>query len=109
MGDAAHATLQSLAQGAGMAMEDAVILGALIDRHRDDLPAAFPAFEKARIVRTARVQLESRAMWERFYHTGGVEAEVRNAIEAERSHEDVWQCLDWLYRGAEVPGAPAGA
>ncbi|MDB5508282.1 MAG: 3-hydroxybenzoate-6-hydroxylase [Hyphomicrobiales bacterium] len=109
MGDAAHATLQSLAQGAGMAMEDAVILGALIDRHRNDVPAAFPAFEKARIVRTARVQLESRAMWERFYHTGGVEAEVRNAIEAERSHEDVWQCLDWLYRGANVPGAPAGA
>lgn len=104
MGDAAHATLQSLAQGAGMAMEDAVILAVRIDRCRGDFPAAFAAFEKARLVRTARVQLESRAMWERYYHVGGVEAEVRNATEAARSHEDVWTCLDWLYRGAQVPG-----
>ena len=107
MGDAAHATLQSLAQGAGMAIEDAVILGALIDDCGGDFPAAFSRFEKARIVRTARVQLESRFLWENFYHTADVETQVRNATEAARSRDDVWDCLDWLYKGAQVP-APRG-
>jgi 2-polyprenyl-6-methoxyphenol hydroxylase-like FAD-dependent oxidoreductase len=103
MGDAAHATLQSLAQGAGMAIEDAIILAALIDDCAGDYPAAFQAFENARLVRTARVQLESRFLWEHFYHTGEVETQVRNATEAARSTEDVWECLDWLYKGAAVP------
>lgn len=105
MGDAAHATLQSLAQGAGMAIEDSVILGALIDGCAGDFATAFRRFEQARLSRTARVQLESRHLWEHFYHTADVETQVRNDAEAARSDEDVWACLDWLYKGAAVPAA----
>ncbi len=105
LGDAAHATLQSLAQGAGMAIEDSVIFAHCVEAAGGDHPAAFAAFERARIARTARVQLESRFMWDFFYHTGDVESQVRNEAYRERSDEDVWQCVDWLYKGAKLPGA----
>lgn len=97
IGDAAHATLQSLAQGAGMAIEDAVVLADCLAATAGDHRAAFEDFERARLLRTARVQLESRHMWDFFYHTGGIEAEVRNAAFRARSDEDIWACLDWLY------------
>lgn len=100
IGDAAHATLQSLAQGAGMAIEDAIVFADCIEAGGEDYPAAFARFERARFVRTARVQLESRTMWFQLYHTGGVETEVRNEAYRARSDEDVWRCLDWLYRDA---------
>lgn len=103
MGDAAHATLQSLAQGGGMAIEDAIVLGSLIDNSGGNFAQAFKDFETTRLVRTARVQLESRFLWDRFYHVGGLEAEVRNAKEAARTDADVWACLDWLYKGVEIP------
>ncbi len=105
LGDAAHATLQSLAQGAGMAIEDAVIFAECVALAGGDHPRAFAAFEKARLLRTARVQYESRYMWNDLYHTGGLESETRNEAYRARSDEDVWRCLDWLYRGAPIPHA----
>lgn len=98
LGDSAHATLQSLAQGAGMAIEDAVVFADCVEAGGGDHPAAFAAFEKKRLSRTARVQLESRFMWDHLYHTEGVESQVRNEAYRARSDEDVWRCLDWLYR-----------
>jgi 2-polyprenyl-6-methoxyphenol hydroxylase-like FAD-dependent oxidoreductase len=102
LGDAAHATLQSLAQGAGMAIEDAIVFTDCIEASGGDYQAAFTAFEAARLRRTARVQLESRFMWFHLYHTGGVESDVRNEVYRARTDEDVWSCLDWLYR--DCPG-----
>jgi len=103
LGDAAHATLQSLAQGACMAIEDAVVLAELLDLCGGDYPAAFDRFERERLLRTARVQLESRYMWDIFYHTGGVEAQVRNEAQRGRTDEDVYKCIDWLYIAPEPP------
>lgn len=100
LGDSAHATLQSLAQGAGMALEDAVVLGGLMAHHRDDPAKAFAQFERRRFLRTARVVLESRALWP-IYHAGSIEAEVRNAQWRERTPEDFYRCLDWLWKGEE--------
>ena len=97
IGDAAHATLQSLAQGAGMAIEDAIVFTDCVEACGGDYPAAFAAFEKTRIGRTSRVQLESRFMWFHLYHTGGIETQVRNEAYRARTDEDVWRCLDWLY------------
>ena len=57
IGDAAHPPLQSLAQGACMAIEDGLCLGDLIAAAAGDFAAAFRRFETARILRTARVQL----------------------------------------------------
>lgn len=101
LGDAAHATLQSLAQGAGMALEDAVVLTQLMQRHTDDPAAAFARFERQRFLRTARVQLESRALWP-VYHCAGVDAEIRTQQMQERDTEDFYRCLDWLWKPASL-------
>ena len=60
LGDAAHPTLQSLAQGACMAIEDGLCLGDCIADGGGDYAAAFQRFENARAVRTARVTVDSR-------------------------------------------------
>lgn len=99
LGDAAHAPLQSLAQGAGMAIEDGLCLGEAIHAAGGDYPAAFARFEAARLLRTARVQLESRALWQ-FYHCDGIERDVRNATVAAWDEAHMFDCLAWLYDGA---------
>ncbi len=105
LGDAAHAPLQSLAQGAGMAIEDGACLGELIAATDGDFTSAFRRFEAARLLRTARVQLESRAIWD-FYHLDeGVARDVRNATVAEWDEAHLFKCLAWLYDGAVVPDA----
>jgi 3-hydroxybenzoate 6-monooxygenase len=98
LGDAAHATLQSLAQGAGMAVEDALCLAHTLDDSMDDVAAAFRHYETLRAIRTARVQLESRALWE-VYHCGGIAADVRYDTFAKRTREEYYNCLAWLYDG----------
>lgn len=60
MGDAAHPMLPFMAQGAGQAVEDAVVLAQCMGACRDDLPAAFLRYEALRKDRTARIQLGSR-------------------------------------------------
>jgi 3-hydroxybenzoate 6-monooxygenase len=67
MGDAAHPMLQYLAQGAAMAVEDAVRIADEVERRPDDLAAAFAAYQDARYLRTGRVQLMARVYGE-FYH-----------------------------------------
>jgi salicylate hydroxylase/6-hydroxynicotinate 3-monooxygenase len=60
IGDACHPMLPTMAQGAGSAMEDAVVLArclAAVDR--DGIAAAFRRCEANRKDRTARIQKES--------------------------------------------------
>jgi 3-hydroxybenzoate 6-monooxygenase len=106
LGDAAHAPLQSLAQGAGMAIEDGFCLGELIHGSDGDFAAALARFEAARLLRTARVQLESRRLWDQFYHLDeGIARDVRNATVAGWDEAQLFDCLAWLYDGAPVPPA----
>ena len=102
IGDAAHAPLQSLAQGACMAIEDGLCLAELIHAADGDFAAAFPRFTAARLIRTARVQLESRALWE-FYHAEGIARDVRNATAANWDETHMFDCLAWLYDGFRLP------
>ena len=103
LGDAAHPTLQTLAQGACMAIEDAVCLAELAAQHRGDFAAAFKAYERARYLRTARVQFESRYHWDNFYHVGGIEREVARAIWSGKTEDEMYDCLAWLYDGFALP------
>jgi salicylate hydroxylase len=59
LGDACHPMLPFMAQGAGQALEDAVVLGRCVDRAGPS-PAAFRAYEAARLARTTQIQLGSR-------------------------------------------------
>jgi 3-hydroxybenzoate 6-monooxygenase len=104
LGDAAHAPLQSLAQGAGMAIEDGLCLAEAVHATDSDHTDAFRRFEAARLLRTARVQLESRALWDFFYHLDkGIARDVRNATVAGWDEAHMFDCLSWLYDGFPTP------
>jgi salicylate hydroxylase len=103
LGDAAHPTLQTLAQGACMAIEDAVCIAEFVDRSDGDFEQAFCRYEQARLLRTARVQYESRYLWDNFYHVGGVEREVAREVWSRRTEQDMFDCLAWLYDGFDLP------
>lgn len=96
LGDAAHATLQYLAQGACMAMEDAVTLGEALRVHDNDVPKAFALYQRSRVARTARVVLSAREMG-RIFHARGVERLVRNELWKGRTPERFYDALEWLY------------
>ena len=102
LGDAAHPTLQSFAQGACMAIEDAVVLAEYIDMTKGDYARAFKTYERGRSLRTARIILESRSLWE-FYHLRGIAADVRNQACADRTEDDMFRCLAWIYDGIRMP------
>lgn len=62
IGDAAHPMVPFMAQGACMAIEDAVVLArALEGAAKADVPSALRAYESARLERTASVQRNSLA------------------------------------------------
>jgi salicylate hydroxylase len=70
-GDAAHPMLPYLAQGAGMAIEDAVALADALDGGPPDaVPAAFAHYAEARWARNAHVQVRARRNGEIFHATG---------------------------------------
>ena len=96
LGDAAHPTLQYLAQGACMALEDAVTLGEAMRVHGNDVVAAFDHYQRSRIARTARVVLSAREMG-RIFHASGVERLVRNDLWTGRTPERFYDALEWLY------------
>jgi salicylate hydroxylase len=60
LGDAAHPTMPTLAQGANMAMEDGYVLARNLARHGDDVDAALKAYVAERQPRTEWVTLKSR-------------------------------------------------
>ncbi|GAA5232081.1 3-hydroxybenzoate 6-monooxygenase [Verticiella sediminum] len=96
LGDAAHPMTQYLAQGACMALEDAVTLGEAVRESRGDFTEAFRRYESVRVPRTARVVWSTREMG-RIYHAAGVERQVRNALWKGRRQEQFYDALQWLY------------
>jgi salicylate hydroxylase len=96
LGDAAHPMMQYLAQGACMALEDAVTLGAAIDEVGPNFKEAFRLYQEARVARAARVVLSVREMG-RLYHASGVERLVRNSLWVGRTAERFYDALEWLY------------
>ena len=99
LGDAAHPMLQYFAQGASMALEDAVCLAHMAQAQGDDIAGALIAYNRRRAVRTARVQLGSRLIGEYVYHPEGAMADVRDAAMRAKSPQDWYDTLQWLYGG----------
>ena len=97
LGDAAHPTFNYMAQGACMALEDAVCLADCVAQ-ADTYAQAFKAYQQARYLRTARVQLTSR-MYGELYHAKGVQADLRNALLSRSSAAQARQHLAWLFSG----------
>jgi salicylate hydroxylase len=100
LGDAAHPTVQYLAQGACMAIEDAVVLSGVLEKAGSEVNAALLAYEKERYLRTARVTITSRIFGDIIHANGGAR-DLRNHLLAQRTPDTFWE-IDWLYRGIEV-------
>ncbi len=96
LGDAAHPTTQYMAQGACMAMEDAVTLGEALRVTDNNIAAAFDIYQRARVARTARIVLSSREMG-KLYHAKGVQRMVRNDLWRGRTSQDFYNAMAWLY------------
>ena len=106
LGDAAHPTLQYLAQGACMAMEDAVCLADELGRNGVSTDA-LQRYQNRRRLRTARVQLQSREVGTHIYHPDGAHAELRNAVMRAKSEDDWYDAIAWLYGATGLDSAPA--
>jgi salicylate hydroxylase len=96
IGDAAHPMLPFLAQGAGMAIEDAAVLAHFLAHYRDDPADALRGYEGARRHRTERAQQMSRKQG-RIYGLSGPEALVRNLVMRAMGGEKLLARQDWLY------------
>jgi len=96
LGDAAHPMLQYMAQGACMAMEDAVELAKQMAAHPGDPRHAFLAYQQQRYVRTCRVQLTAR-LYGAAYHAEGAVRDLRNQYLRSRTQEQSMESLAWLY------------
>lgn len=96
LGDAAHPTTQYMAQGACMAMEDAVTLGEALRVTGQRWDEALQLYQRNRITRTARIVLSGREMG-RLYHAAGVERLVRNSLWKGRSQARFYDAMEWLY------------
>ncbi len=100
LGDAAHPMLQYLAQGAGQAIEDAVVLREALRFTKGDIQDAFQKYQKARYLRTGRVQLTARFYGD-IYHASGVQRELRNLMFQGGKESAGFAGLKWMYDGIE--------
>jgi len=96
IGDAAHPMLPFLAQGAGMAIEDAAVLADRLKEHADNPEAGLRAYETARRARTARVQRTARQQGKIYGHSGP-EAAARNFVMRLLGGERLLKRYDWVY------------
>ena len=95
IGDAAHATLPYLAQGAAMALEDACVLSSAI-QNANELESAFRDFAESRYTRTSAIQKKSRQLG-RIYHAGGILRRARNALLKTVPPKRFINQLSWVY------------
>jgi salicylate hydroxylase len=97
MGDAAHPTLPFLAQGANMALEDAIVIARCLDLSTDP-EEALRRYENARLERTAAIVRGSSDNTKRFHNPALGSPEGAAAyVQREFQPEKVKQRYDWLY------------
>ena len=94
IGDAAHATLPYLAQGAVMGLEDACVLAA--ELRSGSVAGAFSVFAGQRMARTTQVQNQSRQQGD-VYHASGARALARNAALKLAGPSIMSRQTDWIY------------
>jgi salicylate hydroxylase len=98
LGDACHATLPMLAQGAVMAIEDGIVLARCLAKYGADHETAFARYEAARLFRTTRVVDGSAENARRFHNPRlADERGAEDYIATEWSEPRIEQRYDWLF------------
>ncbi len=98
LGDAAHSTLPFLAQGANMAIEDAMILARALEKYGDDFPRGLAGYQAVRLERTARVVHISAEQATRVHNPSLSDpALAEQHVEREWEKSRVTDRYDWLY------------
>lgn len=92
MGDAAHATVPFMAQGACMSLEDAAVLSALLGQldHAHDVPAAFKAFSNVRRDRAERIIAQSRTAARMLTGEMSLDPAEVARLEPQKWWRDIW-------------------
>ncbi|TAK49368.1 MAG: FAD-binding protein [Xanthobacteraceae bacterium] len=96
LGDAAHAMLPFLAQGAGMAIEDAAVLARCLGQESGNVPVALETYAAQRRGRVARVQRTARQNGQ-IYHLTGPMALARNIAMRALGGARLLARNDWVY------------
>ena len=97
LGDAAHATLPFLAQGAVMSIEDGVVLGRCLEKY-DDPEIALSKYELARVERTSKMVRGAKDNTARFHDQAlRTETDAIKFMENEWSRAPITERYDWLY------------
>jgi len=96
VGDAGHPVLPFLAQGGGLAIEDAAHLAAILPDDPANVPAALKSYQAARLPRVRRVQAAA-ARNGRAYHAGGLVSLARNMVMRRLGPEGMAERYAWLY------------
>lgn len=97
LGDAAHPMLPFLAQGAVMALEDAVVLADVLDEaSNSDVPRCLEIYERTRRGRVERVQKTS-AQNGRIYHYDGILRVARNLSLRVLPPSSILTRYKWVY------------
>lgn len=98
MGDAAHATLPFLAQGAVHSIEDGIVLARALEAYGDAPAEALKRYEAARIERTTRMVLGATANTGRFHAPElATEGGANEYMAREFSEAPIADRYDWLY------------
>lgn len=99
LGDAAHATLPFLAQGAVHSLEDGLVLARCLEGvEADAVPAALRRYEVARIERTSRMVRGATANTERFHSPElATEDSAERYLQREWSASPIHDRYHWLY------------
>ena len=95
IGDAAHAALPYLAQGAAMALEDACVLSNAV-QNIGELELAFRNFSGQRFKRTGAIQKRSRQLG-KIYHAAGFLRQARNAVLKATPRRSFTKQMSWIY------------
>jgi len=97
LGDACHPTLPMLAQGAVMAVEDAVILGRCFDKY-GDVATALARYQDARIAVTTRKVVGANDNAVRFHNPALATEEGATAyVDREWSRDAVIRRYEWIF------------